>query len=80
MPRRAYILDLTELFLLQLKTVTDVKKETLTATATEVQIKTYMQTRLVPTTKVWVSTEIVDKVNFARLFEIAETNLFGRPL
>lgn len=44
--------------------MTNVQKETLTATATATQIefKTYTETQLVPTTKVWVSTEIVDKV------------------
>ncbi|KAG8759359.1 hypothetical protein FRC11_002067, partial [Ceratobasidium sp. 423] len=48
-------------------TLTQVQKETLTATATatatQVEFKTYTQTQLVPTTKVWVSTEIIDKTS-----------------
>jgi hypothetical protein len=46
--------------------VTDVQKETVTATATAtlVELKTYTETKLVPTTKVWVSTEVVDRVRY----------------
>ncbi|KAJ1302518.1 hypothetical protein OPQ81_002836 [Rhizoctonia solani] len=48
-------------------TLTEIQKETLTATATatatQVEFKTYTQTQLIPTTKVWVSTEIIDKTS-----------------
>jgi hypothetical protein len=42
-------------------TVTYTKTETDTKTMTDVEFKTY--TEFVPTTRIWTSTEIIDKVN-----------------